>query len=72
MVGSGVEVGSRPSSGVPDGMGCCGSSDAVAMMEVCVNARRRAIMKAVKGKVNRKILDEVRVFISFSFDGTSL
>ena len=71
MVGGGVEVGSRPSSGVPDGVGCCGSSDAVATMEVWVRASRRAIMSAIMGKVNRKILDRVEVFIFISFEGTS-
>jgi hypothetical protein len=63
MVGGGVEVGSRPLSGVPDGVGCCGSSDAVATRDVWASANRRAIMSAIMGKVNRKLLEGVEVFI---------
>jgi hypothetical protein len=71
MVGGGVGEGTAVLSGTADGVGCNRSSDAVAVMEGCVKARKIRMMIAVMGKANRKILEGVKVFISFSFKGTS-
>lgn len=70
MVGAGVDVGSRPLSGVHDGVGCCGSSDAIAIKVGWVKASRTAMIRIMMGKANRKILEGVVLFIFFSFEGT--
>jgi hypothetical protein len=70
-VGCGVGEGSAVLSGTADGVGCNRSSDAVAVIEGSVKASKTRMMIAVIGKANWKILEGVKVFISFSFGGTS-